>query len=75
MNNYLDKLAQMLKSYPTDLSGIKGEQLNPSMFNKLQQARLLQELQGRYLKGGNLSPMEKFGQGTASAMAQNPNDF
>lgn len=72
MSDYLDKLAGSLNSYPVDLSGVAGKNLvNPSNFNRLQQMRLLNAIRDRYLRRGVSSriPIENFGQGTATALA------
>lgn len=75
MDDYLAKLASTASSYPTDLSKIPGDMLNESPLTKLAKMRLLSNLQNRYLKRGVLSPIERYGQSSASAMAQGDGSF
>jgi hypothetical protein len=75
-NNYFDKLAESSGSYPTGLGELgKKNLINPSSFKARQKARILSEVQKRYLKKGNMSPIERYGQTSASAMAQADEDF
>lgn len=76
MNNYLDKLAAASPAYPLSLGGLAGkDMINESALSKLMKARILQEVQKRYLGMGHLNPIEKYGQASASAMTQANGDF
>lgn len=74
MGNYLDTLAGNLHDYPTqpsDLDSLQAQHLLAlSAFNDLQKQRLLAALQQRYQ--GPMSPIKRFGQGTAQQFANNP---
>lgn len=80
-NTYFDQMAPALNGYPTgagDLDTLQARNLlNTGNFNDAMKQRILQAMQQAYLRQGTarMSPIERFGQGTASQLATTDTDY
>ena len=74
MPDYNVRLAEGLSGIPYNVGALdelkRKNLLNPKAFNEMQKMRLLEILRKNYLRRGQLSPLERFGQSSASRLAQ-----